>query len=49
MLHKGVSIAQISKTMGHSNVATTMSIYIHEMPEDWDALVEATATMGQSK
>ena len=45
LLHKDVNIAQISKVLGHSSVAVTMNIYVHEMKEDWSKLLIAVSSM----
>jgi integrase len=34
LLHRGVNIANLSKALGHKDVATTLRVYVHES-EDW--------------
>jgi integrase len=37
-LQLGVSVVTVSKLLGHRNVTTTMNIYAHMLPDDFDAL-----------
>jgi integrase len=40
-LASGATIVTVSKMMGHRNVTTTMNIYAHELPDDFDNLAAA--------
>jgi integrase len=37
-LQLGTSVVTVSKLLGHRNVSTTMNIYSHMLPDDFDAL-----------
>lgn len=40
-LAAGATIVTVSKMMGHKDVTTTMNIYAHELPDDFDNLAAA--------
>jgi integrase len=46
LLSENVPITVVSKILGHSNPAITMSIYAHELKEDFEQVREAMAKFG---
>ena len=45
LLSSGVPISAISERLGHSDITTTMSVYIHLIPKDEERVLTAINTL----